>query len=128
MTARPRSRDKAIIGLRGATTAMVLASVTGTAAVAGLMARQDSESSAPSPTVTTVEPLTSGRQPSDTAPRKVVVVVHAPPGRPVRQDATVAALKRLTAPTGTSGPSSPTVTPAPPAAVPAGTSSGSDPA
>ena len=127
MTTRPLSRDRAMIGLRGATTALALASVTATAAIAGLMARQ-TESSVQPPPVTTVGASPDARQPSGVAPRKVVVVVHAPPGRPVNRDATMTALKRLSARTAALPPSNPTVTPAPPAAVPAGTSSGSDPA
>lgn len=128
MTARPQSRDRAITGLRGATMAMVLAGVTGTAAVAGLMARHDSESSVPLPPVTPVGASAGGQQPGVAAPRQVVVVVHVPPGRPVHENVTMAALKQLSARTAGPTPTSPTVTPAPPAAVPAATSSGSDPA
>lgn len=128
MTARPQSRDRAITGLRGATMAMVLAGVTGTAAVAGLMARHDSQSSVPLPSVTTVRPSAGGQQPRVAVPRQVVVVVHAPPGRPMQGNVAIAALKQLSARTAGPTPTSPTVTPAPPAAVPAATSSGSDPA
>jgi hypothetical protein len=46
----------------------------------------------------------------------------------VNRDSTMTALKRLSARTAALPPSNSTVTPAPPAAFPAGTSSGSDPA
>ena len=127
MTTRPLSRDRAMIGLRGTTTALALASVTATAAIAGLMARQ-TESSVQPPAVTTVGAAADARQPSGLAPRKVVVVVHAPPGRPMNRGATMTVLKRFSATSAASSPRNPTVTAAPPAAVPAGTSSGSDPA
>lgn len=124
----PRSRDRAITGLRAATTAMVLASMTGTAAVAGLMARQHTGSPVSSATVPTVGPPAPSHGPDVVTRRRVVVVIHAPAGHVVRREATLTALNRLSAPTAVPAPSSPTVTPAPEAAVPAGTSSGSDPA